>query len=323
MDNSEKLNSLVIFARQWFVENNVKIPTSARDWQTCSVNRKEIPPGCTTGTLRRLGTTAKWFIESIQNARNPTSVVKTDMDYTSIGFTLVESNWRNGHKKCTVRCNKCLQVSSIDYGTLARMRTRQDMYCYICRGVGGKAKPLSIYNRPEVTATDYSNGIVTLVHTVCGKSTTRTTSALSDNRTPVCEYCYPEKYSIFGTKVVLDGITFPSKLESEVYVALKLLALEFNFTIIRQIQYSKLFTEIASNHTADFYIPEYNLIIEAGGVNTGRYVETIKWKLSLAENIVYISNPNQVDDIVRPLLKDRGVVAKYGGNVLCCSSIRR
>lgn len=304
--NSEKLNELVEFARNWFTSNGVDIPKTAAEWQKCSVARGEIPPGCTTGSLRRLGTTAKWFIESILGKDNPTSIKKVDMDYAALGFKLIDHSWYKGHKSCDLECIQCCHKEVIDFGTLARMRDRGDKFCRICRNVGGKPKPIHVYNRPGFVATEYSNHIVTLRHELCGNTITRTTATLANNAVPVCEHCYPEKNSVFGTKVTLDGITFHSKVEADVYSQLKVLATEFNFTITRQIPYATLFSGVSSNHTADFFIPEYSIVVEAGGLNTARYKETMAWKLSLSDRVCHVPTANQVDDIVRPLLKRKG-----------------
>lgn len=305
--NIEKLNELVIFARNWFVEHNVEMPKSAAAWHNCSVSKGEIPPGCTPSSLRRLGTTTKWFIESILGKDNPTSGKKHEkMDYTALGFILVDHSWNKGHKSCSLECIQCGHKEVIDFGTLARMRDRGGKYCRICRNAGGKPKPLHVYNRPGFVATEYNYTIVTLTHELCGKSITRTATALANNTVPVCEHCYPEQNSVFGTKVTVDGITFPSMVEAEVYSGLKALATEFNFTIIRQIPYATLFSEVSSNHTADFFIPEYSIVVEAGGLNTARYKETMAWKLSLSDRVCHVPMANQVDDIVRPLLKCKG-----------------
>lgn len=303
--NIEKLNELVIFARNWFVEHNVEMPKSAAAWHNCSVSKGEIPPGCTPGSLRRLGTTTKWFIESILGKDNPTSGKKHEkMDYTALGFDLLDYTWRKGHKSCSLECLQCGYSEVIDYSTLARMRERGDRYCRICRNAGGKPKPLYVYDRPGFKAIDYDSYAVTLTHDMCGKSIVRAAATIANGTTPVCEHCYPD--SNYGTRVEIDGILFPSMIEAEVFLQLTKLAKEFNFSIRRQVPYKELFADINTKHTADFYIPEYGVIVEAGGVNTQRYIETRKWKLSLSDKVCFISKSNQVDDIVRPLLKCKG-----------------
>lgn len=310
--NIEKLNELVIFARNWFVEHNVEMPKSAAAWHNCSVRKGEIPPGCTPGSLRRLGTTTKWFIESILGKDNPTSGTKHEkMDYASLGFILVDHSWYNGHKSCSLECAQCGHKEVIDFGTLARMRDRGDKFCRICRNAGGKPKPLHVYDRPGFKAIDYdSYRIVTLRHELCGKFITRTSAALANNTIPICEHCLDISPYVFcgrfGTKTTHSGIVFPSRVEAEVFSQLSLLAKEFNFSIRRQVPYKELFADINTKHTADFYIPEYGVIVEAGGVNTQRYIETRKWKLSLSDKVCFISKSHQVDDIVRPLLKCKG-----------------
>lgn len=302
--NTEKLNQLVTFARQWFVENNVPMPINSKAWHAASIRRKEIPPECNVGNLRKLGTTCKWFIESINGVDNPTANTKIPMDYAALGFILLDHTWEKGHKRCSVECVKCGHREVVDYGTFSRMRDRGDKYCRLCRGVGGKPKPLSIYDRPGFLATEFNDGVVTLIHIDCGKEITRVYQSISKGNSPVCEHCHPEK--LFGTDVEIDGILFNSMIEAEVYVKLLKLATEFNFSILRQIPYKDLFPNISSRHTADFYIPEYQIVVEAGGVNTERYRDTMEWKLSLSDKVCYIQRSIQVDDIVRPLLKNRG-----------------
>ena len=308
--NSEKLNELVEFARNWFTSNGVDIPKTAAEWQKCSVARGEIPPGCTTGSLRRLGTTTKWFIESILGKDNPTSIKKVDMDYAALGFKLIDHSWYKGHKSCYLECIQCCHKEVIDFGTLARMRDRGDKFCRICRNVGGKPKPIHVYNRPGFVATEYSNRLVTLTHELCGKSITRTAATLANNTVPVCEHCLDISPYVFGgrfgTKTTHSGIVFPSRVEAEVFAQLSLLAKEFNFSIRRQVPYKEIFSYIDTKHTANFYIPEYDIVVEAGGINTKRYSETKEWKLSLSNRVCFISKSYQVDDIVRPLLKGKG-----------------
>lgn len=308
--NIEKLNELVVFARNWFIEHNVEMPKSAAAWQKCSVDRGEIPPGCTTGSLRRLGTTTKWFIESILGKDNPTSINKIDMDYGALGFNLLDYTWCKGHKSCSLECIQCGHTEVIDYGTLARMRERGDKYCRICRNAGGKPKPLHVYDRLGFKAIAYDSRRVTLVHDTCGKSITRAAASLYDGNIPVCDHCLNISDTgikgRFGAKTTHNGIIFPSKIEAEVFAQLTKLAKEFNFSIRRQVPYKELFANINTKHTADFYIPEYGVIVEAGGVNTQKYIETREWKLSLSNKVCFISKSYQVDDIVRPLLKTRG-----------------
>jgi len=66
LEKGGDLQDLADFARNWFKENDVEMPTKAKDWQACSVIRGEIPPGCTTGSLRRMGISALNFIKMIQ-----------------------------------------------------------------------------------------------------------------------------------------------------------------------------------------------------------------------------------------------------------------
>lgn len=294
---THKKEDIVVYARDWFTINSIDIPSTAQEWQASSVRRKEIPPGCTTITLRKFGISVKWLIESIKGKEQPCAQPKVPMDYTAIGFRMLECTMVNSHKKCKVQCTLCGVISILDYGTLSRMRKRGDKYCHTCRGVGGKSKDISVYDRGEYTCIKYCEGIVTYTHMVCGYNITRTYSAVSNGVSPICDHCYPR--DVFGVKTAVDGILFPSKLEAEVYKEISSICTERGLTFSRQVPYSEIFPSITSKHTADFYINELDIIIEAGNINTSRYKDTTSFKLGISDKVNFVSSPNQVIDIFR------------------------
>ena len=99
---------------------------------------------------------------------------------------------------------------------------------------------------------------------------------------------------------------FDSKIEYEAYkILLKYLPSEL---IVRQKKYNELFNT-GTKHTADFYIPIANLVLEvtSDSNNLGsKYKETAAWKLSLSDKVQFAYSLQQVEDIVRPIAKVLG-----------------
>lgn len=64
-EKGDSLEALAIKARQWFIINNVVVPSGAAKWQTCSVRKGEIPPGTGVTSLRRYKFNVTTFISCI------------------------------------------------------------------------------------------------------------------------------------------------------------------------------------------------------------------------------------------------------------------
>jgi len=73
--------------------------------------------------------------------------------------------------------------------------------------------------------------------------------------------------------------------------------------IERQKKYSELFEGINSQHTADFYIEKYNIIIEATSKNNNipKYSETKNWKESLSDNVIFVYCIEDVDNLMEKI----------------------
>lgn len=299
------MKEIIDFAKQWFIKNpHVTIPSTAKEWQDRRVRDGNTPPGLTTGSLRRKGLTAKWLIDALNGVQEPILRKNKGIDYESVGFILLSKKVsENGHSRCTVQCAQCEAIDTLDYGTLSRMAGKGSMYCMVCRAAGGKPKPIETYSKEDFTAIEKVDGRIVYRHTVCGNTISRVPSAAI----PICEHCNPREG--YGARTTVNGISFPSKLEGEVYLVLQNLTERLGFSLERQVPYNKIFCT-GTKHTADFYIPEIHLVIEASNMNTNstssvtaRYKQTKEWKMSLDDNVLFVSCADQVEDIVRRYMK--------------------
>lgn len=73
-EKGDSLEALAVKAKQWFINNNVVVPSGAAKWQKCSVRKGEIPPGTGVTSLRRYGFNVTTFIGAITS--NPSKKAK-------------------------------------------------------------------------------------------------------------------------------------------------------------------------------------------------------------------------------------------------------
>lgn len=309
-EKGDNLEALAIKARQWFDNNNVAVPSGAKMWQTCSVKRGEIPPGTGVTSLRRYGFNVTAFISSITN--NPSlKPYKYDPitigNIVSIGFELISEKTIKGHKRLTVKCLKCNREEELDYGTLQRMKSSCNTYCRYCRNAGGKIKDLQIYDIFAGFTIKERTEDHRLVYQCnsCEELIERTQSTVSSSEYIVCEKCHPRE--VFGARIYTELGYFDSYIEFEAYkVLLRYLDSD---SIIRQKKYDELFNT-GTKHTADFYLPDIDLVLEVttstNNIGT-KYKETAEWKLSLSNKVKFAYSLEEVEDIVRPLVKARGL----------------
>ena len=317
------LFKLAQFAKNWFIDNNVPIPEGSKKWQKATIKRGEIPPGCNFMALRRAGITPRVFIQLIngelvtqhkykQNTVNKENIIEL------LGLEWVsEKSSDKVHFQVYVRCTKCEFSEYIDKGTLTRMLKSNNKYCRLCRNAGGKSKPLDTYNifngftaiaRPNHSRVVYSCN-------TCSNNIERTFSHISTAEYLVCEFCNPRVIS--GARLTLPEGTFHSKIEYLAY--LKLLdILPVGMKIHRQVSYDVLFNT-NTKHTADFYIPDLELVLEVTTKSnnlSNKYHETAQWKCDVSSKVVFAYSVKEVEDIVRPLLKNSGLTVVHGGSLL-------
>lgn len=325
-EKGDSLEALAIKARQWFYNNNVIVPSGAAMWQKCSVKRGEIPPGTGVTSLRRYGFNVTAFISIITN--NPTMKAYTycpitENNIVELGFTLLSTKVVKGHKKLTVECINCKRVEELDYGTLQRMKSSSNKNCRYCRNAGGKEKDLDNYkefigfNLIDRT----TDGRLIYKCNTCNSNIVRTKTHQSIAEYIVCEVCHPREN--FGTRIYTDLGYFDSYIE---YEAFKILLKYFNKEdIIRQKKYDELFST-GTKHTADFYIPSIPMVLEVTSkynkIGT-KYKDTANWKLSLSPIVVFAYSLSEVEDIVRPFSKVKGLAVSNRRNVLCRCIKRR
>lgn len=318
-EKGDDLHSLAKKAKEWFDSNNVPVPTGAKHWQKCAVTRKEIPPGTGVTSLRRYGFNITEFISSItgstKQAHNYNPIDASSI--CDLGLLWVSCETVNGHKKILTKCTKCTHEEVLDYGTLQRMKQRNDKYCRYCREVGGKRKELGVYDiftGFSAIRHSTSSRIVYSCNT-CESEIERSMAHIHTSEYLVCEKCFPNRN--FGVRHYTDLGYFDSKIEYEAYKIL----LQFlkPSEIIRQKKYDELFNT-GTKHTADFYIPSLPLVLEVTSRYNklgSKYKDTAMWKLSLSPSVKFAYSLKEVEDIVRPLMK------VSGSNVENCRSLLR
>lgn len=319
-EKGDSLDSLAEKARLWFITNSVVVPSGAQAWQRCSVRRGEIPPGTGVTSLRRYGFNVTAFINSINQSTDKKPQVRNSITNsvltTELGMELVSETTVNKHKRVTVRCLGCSREGQLDYGTLQRMRQANNRFCRVCRNAGGKSKPLEVYDKyPDYIPVELpETGRISYKHIGCGNTIIRTLAHITSAEYLVCEICYPREN--FGARLYTDKGYFDSNIEYEAYLIL-LKYFDPNL-IIRQKKYDELFNT-KTKHTADFYIPTINLVLEVTSNynNLGaKYKETAEWKKSLSHTVKFAYSLSEVEDIVRSAMKVAEVTVDNCGNVL-------
>lgn len=304
----DNLNKLVKYAKKWFEENNINVPKLAKDWQTSSVRRGEIPPGCSGQKLRKLGITQKKFITLINGNKYIESHINSPITKNNIedilGFIHLKDKVINKHKKVLIKCKKCNYVEWLAYSTLQRMRKTNNKYCRICRNAGGKRKDISEYNRfGDFTAVSIDDdSIISYKCKKCSNIIKRGMGYAKTTEYLVCEKCNPT--IMMGTKFRTEIGDFDSKMEYLSY--LKLIEILPEKYIIRQKSYNELFNT-GTKHTADFYVPKLNLVLEVTTTRnnlSNKYYETMLWKLSIDPSVKFAYSIKEVEDIVRAMLKN-------------------
>lgn len=317
------LYNLAVSARKWFIDNNVEVPTSSKVWQKLSVRRKEIPPGTNVGALRTLGITPRVFISLLLNrevdqTKYQQNIITNEVAENSLGLRIESYHYRTDriHKVCSTTCLACGHTEDLDYGTLVRMLNSGNKFCRLCRDAGGKQKPESVYDRFEgFIPIKIHNSRAFFECTTCGSTISRGLGHCKIAEYLVCEICNPRVVS--GAKIETEFGLFDSKIE---YLAFqKLLQILPENTIIeRQKSYNVLFNT-NTKHTADFYIPALDLVLEVttSSNNLGKkYSDTMQWKLSISPKVKLALSVKEVEDIVRPLLKNKGLTVVHGRSLL-------
>ena len=261
-EKGDNLEALAIKARQWFDNNNVEVPKGAAMWQRCSVKHGELPPGTGVTSLRRYGFNVTALISRITNNPNLVPykydpITSSTMD--DLGLKILSEKIVNSHKRLEVECLCCNRKEVLDYGTLQRMRSRKDKFCRYCREVGGKQKDLQLYNKFAgftVKGRSVDSRFLYECNT-CKSIIERTQTSVHTSEYIVCEVCHPREN--FGARLYTELGYFDSMIEFEAYkILLKYLD---KLDIIRQKKYDELFST-GTKHTADFYIPKLDLVLE-------------------------------------------------------------
>lgn len=326
-ENTQKILDLAQRARDWFICNKIKVPENAVAWQKSSVTRKEIPPGTGIGTLRRLGTTARIFISLINKQdisldlynRSFSSILKDHKELEEeLGFLIVEETFSStNHKKLLVSCVRCHREEWLDYGTLNRMYKSKNKYCRYCRNAGGKAKEKGCYNIFEgMECIKVEDKVLSFSCSTCKTESTISMAYFSQLKAEQNTYKCPECHPRFSMATKISDSTygdFDSTIEYNCYLTLVAL-LKDPGLIQRQVLYRDICPHINTKHSTDFYIPSLDLILEVTSSNNNiskKYQATKEWKMSIDKRVVFAHSPKEVEDIVRPLLKDKGLTVNH------------
>lgn len=318
-EKGDSLEALALKARVWFDTNGVEVPSGAKMWQQCSVRRGEIPPGTGVTSLRRYGFNVTALISCITNNPDLKAYRRDPLtadNIKALGFELLDTKSVKGHKKLLTKCLCCGTEEELDYGTLQRMKDTGNTFCRVCRNAGGKEKSLDTYDKfIGFDPVSKDDGRVTYKCVKCSGMVERTFSHIHTSEYIVCEHCYPKVN--FGARHYTDLGYFDSKFEYEAYKTL--LKYLDKSLVIRQKKYDELFNT-GTKHTADFYIPTLDIILEVttSSNNIGeKYQETATWKMSLSPKVKFAYSLHEVEDIVRPLVKAKGLNVDHSGDVLC------
>lgn len=298
----------VNFCKQWYIDNNVEIPKTSRDWGNgrSGVN---IPPKCTYQALRKRGIKVGDLLEAInpsyvnrvKNPQNSSDFMK-ELDLTFIRVEGVES--------VIFKCNSCQEPSSALKGTLRRWQARGDKHCSICRKASGKSKPAAYYqgylNSKEFEAISVAEGRVLIKHLECGSTFTRGTgyivgSQRSSEDLVSCPYC--SSYYVHGAA----GTSYTSLVEQECIEHLMSIA---DTKIEREVAYKSL-VPINREFRLDVWLPQYSIGIEITSKNNNllNYQQRLQEKLSVAAlhklDIRVATSKSDIEDIVRSLPKGK------------------
>jgi DNA-directed RNA polymerase subunit RPC12/RpoP len=182
------------------------------------------------------------------------------------------------------------------------MRSRSDKYCIECRDVGGKRKSLDNYKQEGFTILSVDNSIVNYRCNGCHSSISRGIAHAKRSEYIVCNKCNP--YRVMGTKINTPDGRFDSMFEYKAY--LKLVSILGKHNIIRQKPYDELFST-KTKHTADFYIPKLDLVLEVTtkyNKISDKYRNTAEWKMGISNKVIFAYTIAEVEDIVRTSLKE-------------------
>lgn len=310
----DSLETLAIKARQWFITNNVEVPAGAKKWQKCSVRRGEIPPGTGVTSIRRYGFNLTELISYITGSGKRAYIYSPIMPTNSVdlvGMEIIQERIVNGHKRVLTKCACCAHEEELDYGTLQRMRASSNRFCRYCRNAGGKPKTIDTYDIFDgFMPVSMEDSRLKYVCQQCTYIIERTLAHVSTAEYLVCEKCFPKLN--FGARHYTELGYFDSKIEYEAYkTILKYLDQSL---VIRQKKYSELFNT-GTKHTADFYIPSINLVLEVTSSNNNigqKYKETAEWKMSLSTSVKFAYSLSEVEDIVRSAMKVAELTVDHG-----------
>lgn len=296
----------VTFCSNWFEENQVEIPKTAQEW--CKGRSgKTVPPKCTYGTLRRRGIQVGNLLEKLlPDYKNRIKNAEDRYDwFAPLGLTFI--------KECEGElvqyvCNSCNETLKTRKGTLRRWQSAGHKHCSTCRGATGKSKDHTYYQKflsEDFSTVELSGRTLTIKHDVCGTVFTRVAGYITGSQRTSETLACPSCYSGFVSGKIGE---YSSLIEKEI---IEYLESRFPEVVFQREKLYKDLVPTSREYRADIWIPEMNLVIEitSKGNNLPNYHENLKIKLDLLHknNIkaFYVTSKSELEDIVRPLLKNR------------------
>lgn len=298
----------VLFCKNWFAENNINVPNTAKEWSK-GRSGVSVPPLCTYQSLRTRNIKVGDLLEAI----NPSYYNRVKNDQKNFDFlSRLGLEFLGTEDKETVyfRCKKCKIEDKALKSTLRRWESAEKRFCSVCRKESGKQKSLAYYqsylNPTEYLVEKKEGGRLFIKHLKCKNTFTRSRGYIAGNQRADKEHIYCPFCTKQYTKGRVPG--FLSFAEKQCIEYLQ--ELQPSLNIQREVPYSSLI-DTDRKFILDVWIPEYSLGIEITSKNNKLplYQDRLREKLNLAKehylNIVVATSKSDIEDIVRTLSKGR------------------
>lgn len=303
------LDFIVDEIEEWYSTRGIEPPRVAKDWSGVGTR---VPPNTGSVAIKNYtGLSIGQFFQYFKYGKIVEKCNYTKMTPERLklhGITLVSKV----HKALTVVCDKCGITQSMHFDVAVDLIKRGQQYCSTCNGNTGKSKPISYYKDKFKDLKDFklisfqegTTDRFIVQHLHCGKtqsvSFTHLNHTINDRLN--CIHCNSNPGNFTTTQIEIDGHTFRSKIEYDIYVKLVDIIGSDNITI--EPLYQTLGIETTRKFRADFYIPKLDLIIEVTSSKNRdiKYNANLKEKLSLLDlqnrNYAFITSVEELEDIV-------------------------
>lgn len=295
------LEERINYCLNWFEENQVEIPKTARDWsrQRAGIG---VPPRHTYQALRPQGIRVGELLEHllpgyVNRVKNPS----TDCSWLpSLGLHFIA---RTGVESIKYLCTGCGVEHTSLLGTLRRWKDSGKLLCSICRVASGKVKDVPYYQSfldiEYFKILSIKDMRVSIKCRSCDYVFTRARSYLagsdrSHSTLVECPNCTRSKVFVY------DKGEYTSLKEKECVEHLESLGVEME----REVLYSKLLNT-ARKYRLDVWLPAQGIGIEitTSNNNLPGYQSNLADKIKLARDqgvkIFTATSKRDIEDIVR------------------------